>query len=137
MSLNESYKVLKELMDEHNKQKRDWLRNVLLLASTLFGVLISLHDKTLNTPNSPLYFALAIALLGCGILLSGTALYSHIDVLQRARKIYAEEAARAYRENRNAEPVSIYERKTFRFCEALSYICYAGCVILLVVHLFS
>ncbi len=131
MSYQKDAQILKELMDEHVKIRRSWFQHILLLASTLFGILISLHGNASPNLYARWCFALAIALLGLGILTMSIALYAHIDTLKRIRVLYAEEAQNASREGRATGYVSVNERKVFGICEKTGYICFGFCVILL------
>lgn len=132
--MDNSFKILKDLMERHSDLRNAWLRHILLLASTLFGVLISLHSTDLDSQWQHLFFVMAIGLLAVGILLIAAALYSSIDVLQRTRKVYAREAVNALRENRSPENVAVYDRKIFVLCEKAGYIVFAASLVLLVVY---
>ncbi|KAA6346404.1 hypothetical protein EZS27_006054 [termite gut metagenome] len=123
-ALHENSKVLAEKRFAYHQY-------LLVPASTLFGILISLHSNDLGTLYTRLFFSLSIAALVCGILSNAMALYSHIDAVNRTRKVATQESLDAYRENRAMNPVSVPSRKLFVVCEKATYICYALGVVLL------
>lgn len=129
MGHQNSFKVLKELMDLMEKTRQTWLQHILLLSTTLFGILISLHDRTLENLYARWSFALAVVLLGFGILMIAISLYAHINTLKRVRILYSEEAITALRENREAGYVGVNERKVFGVCEKIGYICFSLCIL--------
>lgn len=131
MGYQKEAQVLKELMEEHVKIRRLWLQHVLLLASTLFGILISLHSNISYNLYARWNFALAIVLLALGILTTSIALYAHVDTLKRIRILYAKEAQNAIREGRATGYVNVNERKVFGICESIGYLCLIACVLLL------
>lgn len=135
----EYHDILKQLTDLTNllaEKRSAWSQHILLLASTLFGILISLQGKSSGMPLTRLCFALAVVALGLGILLTAIALYSHIDAISRARKGYIEEATNALRYGREMKPVSSSVRRLFVFCEWSGYICFFATVLLLSAYSF-
>ncbi|SDC53804.1 hypothetical protein [Williamwhitmania taraxaci] len=135
----ESYNILKPLSDLTNllaEKRSAWSQHILLLASTLFGILIYLQGKSSGTLPTRLCFALAVVALGFGILLTAIALYSHIDAISRTRKDYTEEAISALHEHREMNSVSASVRRLFVFCEWLGYICFFATVLLLSAYSF-
>jgi hypothetical protein len=125
-----SYNLSEAIKDLHENskllaEKRFACQQYLLLpASTLLGILTSLHKNDLGTLCARLFFALAIALLACGILTNAIALYSHIDAVSRLRKAGDQDVSDALREHREVNYVSAPGRKIFAVCETAAYAAY-------------
>lgn len=72
-----------DLMKLRNEKRDEWLKQVIFGATTLLGLIISLHKDKSTTSTLHFVFGLAILLLSLGIL-SGTAcLFSNINALHR------------------------------------------------------
>lgn len=72
---------LSELAEKYQKEETAWFRNVLVMASALFGILVSLHKPPV--PQIPAYlFASGLCMLGLGILSGAIVLYldAHIAI---------------------------------------------------------
>jgi len=79
---------LKEIYENKNKKHFEWVKNIVLVASTLLGVLISLHSKKSESLVIHLFFSCTISLLCIGILTSLIYLYAEIDVYNHHINIY-------------------------------------------------
>lgn len=130
----QNLKILKDLGDQFVEKKVQWLRHVLLLASTLFGVLISLHTATTDTLCTRWAFLVALASIALGILCTASTLYGFLDAAARLRKDFSEEAIAALNEYRFANAVTVSERKIFVLCEKLAYIFFLIGIFALVVY---
>ena len=130
-NIHDSIKLLGNLTNQYAEKRASWSQHILLLSSTLFGILISLHDTHSDKLYIRLVFALAVAFLGIGILLTALAVYSHIDAVKRARKVAVEESQDALRKHRAMNTVTVPERKIFLFCESAGYVCLVLSVLLL------
>ena len=127
-------KPIIESINQHSQKRETWLKSILLLSSSLFGILISLQNTNTASLHSRICFAVAIALLGCGILLLAIALYGFVDILAKHRADVLQESLNAFHENRALKTVSTKERSIFSDCEKIGYICLAFCVVSLVVY---
>jgi hypothetical protein len=136
--MDENYRALIQpaidLMEKQNEKHEAWIRHVLLLASSLFGILISLHNKTGSYSHSEICFRLAICGLSLGILTYTISLYAQIEALKRLRDNYGSEALNALREGREGEPVSAPKGKLFVFCEITGSISLALAVVFLALY---
>jgi hypothetical protein len=124
-------KTFVDLTNQLAEKKYAWSQHILLLSSTLFGILIALHNESSNTLGIRLCFSLAVALLGFGVLLTAIALYSHINALGRSRKVFLQESSDALNKRRDVKPVGVPALKIFVVCEIVGYICFFLCVALL------
>jgi lysylphosphatidylglycerol synthetase-like protein (DUF2156 family) len=137
MDKKEFNAVMRTLQEQSNllSEKRSaWRHQLLVAASALFGILISLQSTGTQSQCTRLAFALAIVLLALGILSTAIALYEQIDAIDRSRKAYSAESQAAFREGREMKPVAVRARKLFSFCAGASYICFGLSVLLLAVY---
>ena len=115
-------KELRAVMDRRLEKQVAFSQHVLLLSSSLLGILIALHSSGTQSPPPHWVFALATTLLAMGIPLTTIGLYGHIDTLKRAQEAYADELQSARNEHRDARIVAISARKVFSLCEKIGYI---------------
>lgn len=88
------------LRDEALHSEVELWKNVLLLQSSLFGIVISLHDGTKYMPYTRLVFYLSCILLLYGILASGIVLYRYLKMADRLMQAHRRELKAAQKENR-------------------------------------
>lgn len=69
------YREIEKYDKEHLVNYHAWLRNVLVLASGLFAVIIGLRGQEVMSVGQYLAFLVALATLGLGILFGVAALY--------------------------------------------------------------
>ena len=117
---------------EFQEKKYAWSQHVQLLAASLFGILIALHDGSSGMHLAArMAFALAIVLLALGILLNAITIYGHIDAVARARKAFQDEMKAALNEYRDVGPVTVPERRLFAICAIAAYTCFVLSLLLL------
>lgn len=117
-----SIKTLGRITNQLAEKRHAFLQHVLLVSSTMFGILISLHSNGSELQLARLCFAISLCLLGLGILLTGISLYGHIDSISQARKAYLDEAQNALHEGRATEHVSAPAGTIYVFCEKACYV---------------
>lgn len=129
---------LMEHQDKRDEVRFGFYKQVLLMASGLFGILISLH-KTVATDssndNTRIAFALSIALIALGILLLSIALYAQVAVhtavhLQLRDELLKQLKDEAY----NPKFVNSNPSKIYHICEKISYISFALSIIGLTIY---
>jgi hypothetical protein len=118
----EEMKELRGVMDRRFEKQVAFAQHVLLLSSSLFGILIALHSSGIQSPPHHWVFALANSLLAAGILGTAIGLYGHVDTLRRAQEAFARELQAARSEHRDARTVAISARNIFLACEKSGYI---------------
>jgi hypothetical protein len=111
-----------ELTNDIAEKRFAFFRHLLLIATTLFGILISLSSKSYTQPYIRVSFAVSILLLSIGILALALSSYSEIEYRIRGRESYRKEALSAAREGR--EPVWVDEQpiKFYVRSEKVAYI---------------
>jgi hypothetical protein len=82
---------LKKVHEERNKKHFDWWKNVILMASGLLGILVSLHSVKSENFIDHLLFFITLLLIGTGILSGTIYLYADIDVYNDHLKILERE----------------------------------------------
>ena len=99
---------LKKLHEERNKKHYDWLKNVILMASGLIGILVSLHSVKSVEYISHLLFSSTILLLGIGILSGTIYLYAEIDVYNHHLKLLDEARKNIVPNGKDQERIILY-----------------------------
>jgi hypothetical protein len=124
-------KPIVESVNQISLKRETWLKSILLLSSSLFGILVSLQNNNLSSLQIRWCFAAAILLLGFGILNVAVALYGYVDTLVTLRNETVLESVNAHSENRALKPVAAKERKIFSVCEKIAYLSLLLSVVLL------
>ena len=123
------------LTQEENKTICAWLRHILLVVSTLPGILISLGSNTQGCLYVRLCFSLAnilFALATAGLL---AVLYIYSARSARdIRQAYRNELESAIAEGRSMRPAGTNIPKAVFFLEKASYTCIGTALILLAVY---
>jgi hypothetical protein len=129
------FKEYARLTQEENKTICAWLRHILLVVSTLLGILISLGSNTQGCLYVRLCFSLAnilFALATAGLL---AVLYTYSAKSARdIREAYRNELESAIAEGRSMRPAGTNVSKAVFFLEKASYICIGAALILLAVY---
>ena len=94
-----------ELSDEMNKQSISFWQNLLLVSSSLIGVLASLYDNTQRNLDVQIAFLLSIALLTLCSLFCGIILYAHSIQPKRMRQALLREFEKSLRQGAPMEEV--------------------------------
>lgn len=110
------------LSESITRDKSAFLRHVLLLSSTIFGIFVALGLGKSDDPAVNYSFVVAVSLLSLGILLGIVSLYSHINTQIRLRNKHFAEFRRALKENDYMQTVVVSELGFFRFAEIGCYI---------------
>ena len=125
----DAFDFLKSYNEEHQKlneaiaQKQSaFLQHILLLSSTLLGILVSLGLGKSIDLLARYFLVAAMSLLSLGILTGGCSLYTHIHILRRLCQAHHSECQRAAREHETPKSVYVEPCKIFAICEILCYI---------------
>ncbi len=119
---NEHSQQIVDNINSASKAEAEWIQRVLFLSSTLFGILISLFQKSTTNHHARLMFVVAISLLSLGILLLALALYSYPKSQRQGAVKFLEELQRAYSEGNKPEMVSVNRGKFYIVCEKIAYV---------------
>jgi len=80
MSLKASLEQLTELAAKRDEVHFAFIKQILLMASSLFGILVALHKTTSTDKYTHISFALALGLLSIGILFLSISLFAQVAV---------------------------------------------------------
>lgn len=83
MGMHENLKDLSNVSKLRNEKREEWLKQVVLGATTLVGVLISLHKEKSPTEATHVLFCLTIGLLALGILSGAMVLFAPVNAYHR------------------------------------------------------
>ena len=112
---------VQEVIQERNTKHYAFLRHILLMASGLFGVLVSFHSKVPSDQEARYCFLIALGTLGLGILFGSCALYSEVFSLKRLQKDLTEEGKCMLREDRDQQNILLKPSLFFRIVELACY----------------
>ena len=136
MSLNSSLEQLAELAEKRDEVHFAFIKQILLMASGLLGILVSLHKSTSTDDNSRISFALALGLLSPGILLLTIGLSAQVAVRRdQFVKWKAEVLLPMQDENyRPKNMISGNPSKIYAACEKTGYVSLTLSVICLTIY---
>lgn len=92
MSLNSSLEKLEELGEKRDQASYDFIKQILIVASSLFAIIVSLHRTSEQaTQYEKLSFTASIVLLSIGIVSLAISLYSDVAVRKEKFNKWREE----------------------------------------------
>jgi hypothetical protein len=122
MSLNASLKQLTELADKRDEVHFAFIKQILLMASSLFGILVALHKTSSTDKDIHTSFALALGLLSLGILFLSIALFAQVAV---HRELFVQKKADILLQLRDSEHqpkiLATEPSKLYRLFENIGY----------------
>ena len=135
MSLNASLEQLVELAEKRDEVHFAFIKQILLMASGLLGILVSLHKATSTDNSSRISFALALGLLSLGILLLTIGLSAQVAV-RRAQfvKWKAEVLSHIRDDNYRTKAIFGEPSKIYAACEKTGYVSLTLSVISLTIY---
>ena len=104
-------RVVSELVEKSSQLRFSFFQHILLVSSSILGILIALHSS-----NSPyiyirLVFLLALVLFALGILSTGVVVHDLSLLVADIQLKYSKEVQRASRADREANPVFAAKKK--------------------------
>lgn len=102
---------LEELTNQSSQRILSFWQHILLVASSIDGILISLHVGSSEYQCIRWAFLLSIGLLTLGVLTTSIVLYDHTMLLEQCRQKYAQEVCIAIQEDRKLNGVGVNKRK--------------------------
>jgi hypothetical protein len=127
INMNKYYNTYTETNNLATTKKYEWLKNILIMASTLIGILVSLHSK--KSPNAQVHylFSTTIISLGLGILTGAISLFAEVHTLEKAAEACKERILQALDGKEDILPLMTVPREKIFFY--IEKICYASFVI--------
>lgn len=109
-------------------------QHILLVASSIDGILISLHETSLQSQYIRLVFLLSIVLLTLAVLTTTIVVYDHSMQTERARQRFAEEEQNAFQEDRLMKIVFVKKKTRTIILEWFSSIALILALLLLLAY---
>lgn len=131
MDIKSTFEQGARLSREATDKESAFLQHILLVASSMFGILISLHPKSPEYLYSRWGFVLSVLSLALAILLGSLALYGRSRLARRAQKRLSEEGRAAIREHRPMSPVYLSLSGYYALCEKAVYTLFLIALVLL------
>jgi NAD/NADP transhydrogenase beta subunit len=128
MISNNDIEKVTEIMAQKNSAYVDWMKQILILASSLFGILVAFNKNAGQNPQFVRYiYSTALVSLSLGILFGAISLSSQFRNLKKLQKLYADELIRALKQNQKPNLVQVQTSRILKFFEILCFIllCFA------------
>lgn len=128
--------IMEDLMNKSTDKILSLWQHILLVSSSIDGVLISLHSGSPSDLYTRVVFFLTVFVLSFGVSCSAIVLYDIAMLSERARLEFLEEYKKSIQEDRKMGDVYVgYKRRTL-FCKKCSYICFGLSLLLLLSYAF-
>lgn len=115
-------KLGEELTTKAAEKILSFWQHLLLVSSSIDGILISLHAGSSESLYIRLAFFLSTILLTIGVLSTCIVVFDHSMLPERGRQAFVQEAQAACREDRKLNPIFVNKKRRTVFCEWLSSI---------------
>ena len=126
--------IMKELSEKANEKTLSLWQHILLVSSSIDGVLISLHTESPSYLYIRLVFLLSVFLLSVGVSCSAIVLFDLTALHERARQEFLHEYEKAIQDDRKLKPVYVGYKKRTLICQKTSYWCFALSMLLLLTY---
>ena len=139
MDKNYYYRVSKEneaYMKKSQDSQEQFFRQMLLVCSTILGILVSLHQIPSEVRYSRVVFLAAVALLAASILAVSIVLYDYSKMPIRIWKAYQDKIEEARTENRTVRPFLVKHLRRTLFFQRTACLLMALSLVSLVVYAF-
>lgn len=115
-------RTMEDLTNQSSQRTLSFWQHILLVSSSIDGILISLHTGQSEHIYTQLAFLLSTVVLSLGILTTSIVVYDYSMLLERTRQKFADEFQNALREGREMRNVVVDTRKRTKFFENFSLI---------------
>jgi hypothetical protein len=116
------FEQLSEVVKEATEKRISFFQYVLLVSSSILGIIISLHTTNSQCLYIRLVFVLSVIFLLLGALCMVVVLYDFSNFPERARQAYLTEIGNAMKNDEKVQPVFVNPHKRTLIFEKLSYI---------------
>lgn len=122
MSLKSTLEQLADIASKRDEAHFSFIKQILLMASGLIGILVSLHKATTTAAHIRISFALALGLLSLGILCLSIALFAQVAVHKAIFLKWKEEALSHIRDEKyQPKPFVVEPSKLYALVEKIGY----------------
>ncbi len=111
--------ALSEARMEGTRTQRTFFQQILIVSSSILGIVISLHSSTSPHLYIRLVYLGALSLLTIGCMVTGLVLYDLAQLPDRAAKDFVSEVRSAIQASREVRPVGVLLRKRTEICEKI------------------
>lgn len=115
-------KKIEDITAQSSQRILSFWQHILLVSSSLDGILISLHVESSEHLYIRWAFLLSIGLLTLGVLTTSILLYDHSMLIERCRQQYVQEVHTAIQEDREIGAVLVQKKMRTTVCEWTSAI---------------
>lgn len=115
-------KILGQITNESALKKISFFQHILLVSSSILGVIISLHTTNSQCLYIRLIFIVSTILLLLGILSLAVVLYDFSNLQERTRQSFCKEVQDALQNDEKCKMVTVNHKKRTLFLEKVSYI---------------
>ena len=123
MNYPQSLKQLLEIAEKRDKVHTDFIKHILLMASGLLGIIVSLHKVPSTEVYSKYSFGIAVCSLALGIIFLTISLSIHLYVQRSTFMKWKQEISKELDdESYKPKAVFVNPSKWFGYCEKLGYI---------------
>ena len=127
---------LNQLVTKYQKELYQWFRRILLMASTLFGILVALYKPGKHN-YSEYFFAAGLCALGLGILAGAIVLGLSVHISKRKVRAYKELILNTDTEFESSAIKVGNASKIFAIARVFSYISLSLSILCLIAYILS
>lgn len=113
-------KQLADLLNQATRQEESFYKHILLVSSSIFGILISLHTNSSPHLYIRVVFLCSVFSLALGILTSAIVLHSYVRLLKKTHQAYRNEFLKSHKEKRMMSPVFAKQSPIATICKKIS-----------------
>lgn len=135
MTIERTLTTYSDVKNKSDELQSSFMKHIILMASSLLGILISFHDTNSLNNSTRISFAGSLVLLTLGILLLSIGLFGQVSAHNKMALDYWEET-RKHLLNELYHPriVVKYPQKIYVICQKLGYVSFILFVISLTVY---
>jgi hypothetical protein len=130
------FKLGEELTTKAAEKILSFWQHILLVSSSIDGILISLHAGNSESLYIRLAFFLSTILLTTGVISTSIVVFDHSMLPERGRQKFVQEARDACQEDRKLNPVFVNKKRRTVICERLSSISLISALFLMLAYTF-
>jgi hypothetical protein len=130
----QQFECVPAMAEKALEKKISFFQYVLLVSSSILGIVVSLHQSNSPNQNIRLVFVFAVASLALGILTAGITLYNLSMTPERGRQKYISEVLSAVKEKRKLRNVVAGKTVFYKFFGTISLCSLSLGLILLTIY---
>lgn len=128
------FKKVQEITDKSFQLRLSFWQHILLVSSSIDGILISLHVGNSGCIYTQVAFVLSIFLLTLGVLSTTIVVYDHPMLVERTRQEFLQRLQIGFRNNQKIGAVVPKKKKRTVFCERFSCVSFVLALFFMLVY---